>query len=233
MQKPKILLWDLECSDLRANWGVLLCGGIKEYGKPKVTVHCTNTPTNDKEVCRALRDQLSDADAWVTWYGKRYDEPFLNSRLIFHGLKPLPRIPHIDGWRIAKYKLLLNSNRLQSVRDFLGLETDKTKVSGNVWMRAISGDKGAMRYIVDHCRKDVMVLEQAYDRIKPLITTESPNLAAMEGHRGCAICGAEAKLLTAHGYSFAQTRRYRRYQCGRCGGWTRGAGEALADAKGK
>lgn len=225
--KAKIKLWDLECSDLNANWGVVLCGGIKTYGKPGVVLPVSKTPTNDKEVVKRIAAEISDADAWVTWYGGRFDVPFLNSRLIFHKLNPLPPIPHIDGWRIAKYKLKLNSNRLASVQDFLGLETEKTKVSGITWLKAISGDKGAMNYIVEHCRKDVEVLEEAYDRIKGLQTTPLFNKATAEGHKGCAICGASAKHLVAHGPGFTAASKYTRYQCSECGAWTRGKAERV------
>lgn len=223
--KSRIKLWDLECSDLNANWGVILCGGVKNYGVKNTRVHVSKTPTNDRDVVRRIAEDVSDADAWVTWYGKYFDVPFLNSRLIFHGLKPLPNIPNIDGWAIAKYKLKLNSNRLQSVRDFLGLPTDKTKVAGPIWLAAISGDKKAMKYIVDHCWADVEVLEEAYDRIKPLQTTPLFNKAVAEGHKGCAICGAEARKLIAHGYGFTNSNRYPRFQCASCGGWTRGKAE--------
>lgn len=226
--KPKIKLWDLECSDLSANWGVVLCGGIKTYGRPGVKVPVSHNPVNDRDVIVAIAREVSDADAWITWYGSRFDVPFLNSRLIFHGLDPLPPIPHIDGWKIAKYKLKLNSNRLASVQDFLGLETEKTKVSGPTWLRAISGDKKAMAYIVEHCRRDVEVLEEAYDRIKALQTTPVLNLALSEGIDGCPICGAEAKRLVAHGYGFTNASRYRRYQCTSCGAWKRGRLERIS-----
>lgn len=227
-----IKLWDLECSDLNANWGVILCGGVKTYGKKDTHVHTSKTPTNDKDVVRRIADDVADADAWVTWYGAGFDVPFLNSRLIFHGLNPLPPVPHIDGWKIARYKLKLNSNRLQSVRDFLGLPSDKTKVAGPIWLAAISGKKWAMKYIVDHCRADVEVLEQAYDRIKGLITPPVLNVATADGHPGCAICGANSKSLHAHGFGVTPAgNRWRRYQCQSCGGWNKGKVERVAMGK--
>ena len=131
MPKPKkarIILWDIESYNLNANFGYVLCVGWKVLGEKKVNVIKISDyelfdrdPTNDREVVREARDVLTDADAWVTWYGGGFDEPFINSRLLNHGLSPMPPMgsAHIDGWKIARYKMTLNSNRLASVTAFL------------------------------------------------------------------------------------------------------------------
>src|SRR5688572_12339900 len=103
MPKAKIVHWDLETTNLNANFGFILCGCVKETGKPIKTVAITDfprykaDPTNDKDVCKALAKLVSEADIWSTWYGARFDVPFLNSRLIYHGEPPLQPTPHVDG----------------------------------------------------------------------------------------------------------------------------------------
>ena len=44
-----------------------------------------------------------------------------------------------------------------------------------------------------------------------------PN-AALEGGHVCAHCGSER--LQARGWQHTKTRRYKRYQCKDCGGWS-------------
>lgn len=224
----KIIAWDLECTGLNADFGFLLCMGYKTVGdKQTHLLKISDYPgwekdtTDDKALVKACADVLADADAWVTWYGARFDVPFLNSRLLVHGLKPLPNIPHIDGWRVAKYKLKLHSNRLASVSAFLGLD-DKTPVVGPAWIKAIAGDKTSLNYIYAHCKTDVEVLEQAYQRLKPLVK-DHPNHRLLQGaDECCPVCGAVGKL-QRRGEQVSRSRVYQRYQCRTCGAWSKSA----------
>ena len=234
MVKPKrrIIGWDIEATHLRANFGHVLCIGWKVFGQKTVHVpsiqdyngSCKSCktlkePINDKALLEAVYDDLASADAWVTWFGKGFDVKFVNSRLIFHGLPPLPPIPHIDGWRTAKSKLCLTSNRLATVQDFLQLPTSKTSVDGHQWNLASSGDPAALRYIFDHCRKDVNVLEEAYDKMLPLIV-DSPNMGLVEKMEdGCPRCGLGVLKTNPSWIYSSATRKYQRYQCIACGGW--------------
>lgn len=154
---------------------------------------------------------------WVTHYGTRFDVPMLNTRLLNHGLKPMPPMPHVDTWRVAKYRLKLHSNRLASVSAIFGLE-DKTRLNGPIWVNAAAGHRPSINYVVNHCVQDVYVLEQAYNKIRCLAQNH-PNLNLVEPkERGCPRCGAPS--LQARGYNIAITRKSQRFQCTACGGWT-------------
>lgn len=222
----KIIAWDIEATSLTANWGTVLCVGLKTVGKRKVDVlsvadypaYRTDT-TNDKDLVRAVRDRLADADAWVTWYGKGYDVPMLNTRLLYHGLAPLPPIPHIDCWQTARHRLKLTSNRLNAVQGFFGLKTAKSPVEGTTWVKAIAGNRSALRYIEEHCRKDVLVLEEAYEKIKPLIDNH-PNLNFLKGRTNrCPNCNS--KKLSPDRRIVSGQSVYQLYKCGGCGKWPR------------
>lgn len=184
-------------------------------------------PTDDKQLLEEVRDVLSDAGAWVTWYGQGFDQKFVNSRLTLHGLSPLPPVPHIDGWRIAREKLLLHSNRLASVSSFLGIE-EKTPLSGPIWVKAGAGNQTALNYVIKHCKQDVVVLEQAYERIKHLATS-GPNIAVITGNSGadsCPRCGVEGRL-QRRGSRIASAVKYQRFQCQACGAWSHGRPERI------
>lgn len=227
--KAKITFVDIETTNLAANYGYILCVSWKFAGYKKVhTVSIVDSPTfkkdptNDKWVVRRACEEISKADMWVTWYGLRFDIPYLQSRLLAHRLKPMPPIPHVDAWRIARYKLKLNSNRLASVTAFLGLE-NKTPLNGPIWIKAMAGHKPSIRYVVKHCEQDVRVLEQVYDQIKSLSTTHpNINLVAGKGD-ACPTCGD--KRIVKRGFSIARTVRSQRYQCQSCGSWCSGPAE--------
>jgi predicted RNA-binding Zn-ribbon protein involved in translation (DUF1610 family) len=139
--------------------------------------------------------------------------------LLYHNLAPLAPVPHVDGWAIARYKMKLNSNRLATVSDFFGLP-DKTKLSGEIWMKASAGDKSSLKHIIKHCEKDVLLLDKVYNKIRSLTTTH-PNVNLVdEKDKACPICGS--KKLQKRGFSIARTRTKQRYHCKNCGGWSSG-----------
>jgi len=220
----KIVAWDLECSGLNADYGIILCAGFKTVGEGKAKVISITDfplyekdPTNDRELVKAIYNELLKADVWLTWFGTYFDIPFINSRLLFHGLPTLPgNYPHIDGWKTAKHRLKLRNNRLVTVQDFLGLDTEKDAVKGPVWIKAMSGHKPSLRYIIEHCRKDVKVLEEAYNRLRPLII-DHPHRDT-DGTE-CPVCG-EGRL-QKRGFHITRTRKYQRYQCQSCGVWSK------------
>lgn len=223
----KLIAWDIESTNLKADYGRMLCFGWKEVGgRPKARVTSIadypkfkNDPTDDKALVKEASKILTEADAWLTWYGKRFDVPFVNSRLIQHGLPPLPPIPHIDGWMVARSKLKLHSNRLASVCAFLGLE-EKTPINQHIWVRATAGHLPSIRYVIEHCRQDVAVLEQCYEPLRPLID-QHPNRSLADGWEdGCPACGS--KRVTRQGTRLSKTRTYPRFQCQNCGMWLRG-----------
>ena len=230
----KILQWDIEATQLDADMGFMVSFGWKMYGERwphAISIHKTtqwaNDPTNDEGLVRQAVDILSNADIWVTWYGARFDVPFVDSRLIVHALPPLPPVPHIDLWRIAKYQLKLTSNRLANVSEFLGLE-EKTPLTKRIWTRAASGHRGSLEYVAQHCRQDCEVLGQVYERLRPLAHAH-PNLALLideptDGKPAptyCPICGAKDRMVYGR-ERISRVSRIQLYQCRACGGWSQG-----------
>jgi len=221
----RIVAWDLETSSLNGDYGVILCSGFKVVGKGKPWVvsiadfpEYAKNPTNDKPLVRAIYDELVQADVILTWYGTYFDLPFINTRLLYHNLPTLPaNIPHIDGWKTAKWKLKLRNNRLNTVQDFLNLPTAKDAVRGPIWVKAIAGDENALRYIRTHCKKDVLVLEEAYLRLLPLITNHPHRGVAEDGK--CPACAS--MRLQKRGTHLTQSRVYQRFQCMACGSWSK------------
>lgn len=233
----KILVFDIEASNLQANFGTTLCVGYKWVGKKRVHIlglddfnevcECCNrikNPSDDKELVSRFAEVMAQADAMVSWYGKGFDIPFLQTRLLAWGLPPLPPVPHIDGCRdIAQKHLKLHSNRLAVVQEFLGLKDAKTPLTPEHWTKARNGELSGLRYVEEHCRKDVLVLEEAYLKLRQLMPRH-PNVALMENYKnGCPTCGGQN--LVAHdkrqGGYVTGTRGYSMLQCKDCGVWVK------------
>lgn len=221
--EPRICFWDLETSNLNADFGFIITAAWKFKGEKVHSVAISDFKqfrhdvVDDREVAKAMYEALAGADIEVSWFGTYFDIPFLNTRLLKHGLTPLPPVSHIDGWRVARNQLKLHSNRLDSVSKFLGIE-EKTPIKGEYWVRAAAGDKRAIEYVREHNEQDVIVLEQAYDRLLPYIS-QHPNMAAIKGNiGGCKNCGVLGSF-EKRGWSYTACYKKQRICCKNCGRW--------------
>jgi uncharacterized protein YprB with RNaseH-like and TPR domain len=224
----KILAYDIEASNLSADFGIILTFGSKFVGQGKVEVlNILDYLDKSKDLIKAERRLLMDisermltADVWLGHYSTWYDLPFINSRLLYHKLPVLPpNFSQLDTWKIARNRLKLRNNRLITISEFLGTDDEKNAIKPEQWLRALSCHRPSMDYIVEHNRRDVLVLEEVYNRIRPLVL-DHPNRGVLDGRGGCAICGEQK--LQKRGFHITRTRKYQRFQCMSCGGWSKG-----------
>lgn len=225
-----ILSTDIEASNLTADFGIVLCCGFKEVGKGKAEVPCIldyrggDLLDKEKRLLAAMSERMLTADVWLTHYGRGYDVPFINSRLLYHRLPTLPpNFPHIDTWKVSRYQLKLRNNRLNTISEFLKTQDEKNKIKPEQWLFALGGDPKSMKYIVEHCRRDVVVLEEVYTRLRPLIADHPGFRLTLGGGvlpRGtCNTCGSTRQQ--ARGFHLTRTRKYQRFQCLNCGSWSK------------
>lgn len=239
--QPKILFWDLEI--LRANhipsnkWfgmsaypgrtmgadiNTIINFGYKFLGDEKAScINAWDFPAweedvnDDGELVAAAYAVLSEADAIVTHYGKKFDLPFFNARAIFHGFPPLPNIPHIDTKNVASRNLKLFSNSLNEIALFFGLE-EKHTTGAQLWDGVRFRDQDSMDKMSAYCAQDVEVLHQVYDKLLPLMKNiPNYNLFTGDESRKCPSCGGIH--LHKHGKKVTKTSVLQRYQCQDCG----------------
>lgn len=220
--EARILFMDLETGpSLNADFGVVLCMGYKWADDKKVKLitlldHPGKHYTDDKPLMKEIAKVWNQADVVVTWYGLGHDEPFLITRTLKHRLPPLKEVYHLDLWKTARKRFKLRNNRLVTVSEFFGTSEHKNAIQEDAWLRVLAGDKKAMRYIADHCRRDVEVLEEVYYRMRPYIKSH-PRVA--HGDMGsCRFCGSER--LHKRGITITAAKgKAQRVQCQECGGW--------------
>ncbi len=158
--------FDLETSNLKADFSILLTACIKPFGQPPIVFRADNYPAwktdraNDRDITVAISTELRKHAIVIGHYSSGFDIPFLRAKMAKHGLELLPPMFGIDTWRIAKNNFAVSSRRLQNLVYFFDLG-EKTGVEGALWMdAAYNGDKKAMDAIVTHNVKDVEVLEK-------------------------------------------------------------------------
>ena len=162
---------DIEASQLVADFGILYSWCIKQqgtnhYDQSIITREEILNGTLDKRVVEELIDAMRKYTLLYTYYGSRFDVPFIRTRALIHEVPFIPRgeIEHRDLYYLARRVLRLHSNRLENVCSVFGIK-GKTKIEQKYWILANTGNPEALKYIAEHNRADVTILEKVHEKL--------------------------------------------------------------------
>ena len=169
----KVGFFDIEASNLRADFGIVLCYCIKNSWEDKIVERCITkkelSKSLDKEVIKQLIEDFKQYDMIVGFYSTKFDVPFVRTRALVHGLAfpEFGELYHRDAYYMVRNKFCLSSNRLENSCRVLTGKTDKTRIDSDHWLHALQGQKASLDYIVEHCQYDVLDLEKLYNKVTP------------------------------------------------------------------
>ena len=157
-----------------APWSVILCWGIKEYGKDNIKQgYLTKSDLKhkdlDKRLVKECVDELRQYKVIITYCGTRWDIPILRSKALHYGIDfpEYGSARHIDLYYIAKYKLKVGYCSLKNNCEYLHIP-GKTNIDPSFWLKAItSANKVAVMDILDHNEKDLIITEKLFDKLRP------------------------------------------------------------------
>jgi hypothetical protein len=155
---------DIEAQNLKGDYGSTLVVSILPYRGKCKTLRVT-TPGRDRKVVREAKAILDDLGLWVTYYGKGFDVPFLNTRLLRWGLKPLEKRHHCDLYFLLRYATTTARHSQGHLLSWLQLPEQKMTVSADAW----TSPKLHMDTLVKRCESDVRGLKSLYERTKHLV----------------------------------------------------------------
>lgn len=232
----RTLLIDIETSPLLADvWGLwqnnvslnqlhessrMLCFAAKWLGEPYVEFWSEYHDGPGLMVDKAW-SLLNEADVVMHYNGRRFDVPHLNREFLLAGLLPPSPFKHIDLLDTAKKVFKFPSNKLEYVSKALGLKGKVHHEGHALWTKVMAGDEAAWKRMETYNKRDVVLLEQLYKKLRPWITSH-PSHAAFEGEHVCPRCGSDR--LRKEGYAYTGQAKRQRYQCRKCGGWSQGTG---------
>jgi uncharacterized protein YprB with RNaseH-like and TPR domain len=171
-QKERLAFFDIEASNLDADYGIMLSWAIKPSDS-KIVIGDVLTPEDvrkgheDKRIVQTCIDALNTFDRVVTYYGTGFDLPFLRARALIVGVDfpSFGTLKHKDVYYTLKSKFKLSSRRLENAcRQLLG-KTDKTRIDAKYWRNGVRGEAKSLRYIYTHNRFDVLDLEKLYYKV--------------------------------------------------------------------
>lgn len=238
-KKLRICLWDVETSGILATtWNLypeyiayenmvddwfMISVAWKELGKSKVdSVSVLDDPKrfkrnnkDDYHVIKTVRDALEDVDILIAFNGDRFDTKMFNSRLIYHGLPPLPKIVFIDPLKEIKKVAKFTSHRLDFLSTLFTGE-GKMKTPSGTWLQAMNGDVAAIKLMVRYNKVDVKKLEEVYLKLRPYFKSH-PNIATPDT---CNCPKCNSNKTRKNGIRMrASGIRVQQYTCNNCGSW--------------
>lgn len=163
----KLLIFDIEATQLRGDYGSILCASFLPYSGKPITV-CVDKAGDDRKVVREIKEIMSEYPVWVSYYGKGFDVPFIQTRLLVNGHKQLEKKHHIDMYYVLKYKLLTARRSQGHLLSLLRTQEQKMSVGANAW-NEVMHDTQALKLMCARCESDVAGLQNLYDKTKHLI----------------------------------------------------------------
>lgn len=173
---------DIETSDLKANFGLMLSWALKIKDGPLLHSvikrrEVINKDRLDRGIIKELLKALNEVDVLVTYNGTLFDLPFLRTRCLIHGLgfPGYGEKKHIDVYFQVKSRLSLHRKSLDAACEALNI-AGKTPIKPKVWFEAQLGYKDALKNVLHHNDADVIILEHLFERLKPFTLSTRKSL---------------------------------------------------------
>jgi uncharacterized protein YprB with RNaseH-like and TPR domain len=169
----KIGYFDIESSNLSSDFGTVLCYAIKHKDgliSNSLTPQEIKDGIYDKRLLTDLCKDLRKFHRIITWYGYKFDIPFVRSRAMLHklGFPLYKEVYHTDAYQRAKVLIrTLHSKRLGVVASFYGIKAKEHPLNPTIWLRCLSGDQEALNFVQMHCNEDTASLEAVWKRLAP------------------------------------------------------------------
>ena len=175
-RKDRVAVIDIETSNLKADYGIILTWCIKPLGEKKIIQGVISAADikkgrkgdEDRRVTIELIDEMQKYDKLIGYYSKRFDLPYVRARALHMNI-PFPffgSIQHVDVYDIIKNRFCISRKTQENACRVLLGDTDKTHFAGAIWRDAARGDKKALAEVLEHNIYDVQDLEKLYLKVR-------------------------------------------------------------------
>jgi uncharacterized protein YprB with RNaseH-like and TPR domain len=170
-QNHSLVFFDIEATGLKGDYNSALVASFKPYGQAPFTLVC-DAPGDDEELAKGIRETLAKCDCVVTYYGKGFDFPMINTRLLNWKIDPINPVHHIDLYFTLRSKLLTGRRSQGHLLEWLKTPEKKMSVSADDWNKVLDPKThdAAIKTMVKRCESDVRGLEALYKRTRHLIS---------------------------------------------------------------
>lgn len=209
--------------------GYTLCFAAKWLGEKDVffarVEHDAKTGAPTEKSRRAMLNLahrlLSEADVVIHYNGVAFDIPKLNAEFIELGYAPPAPFVQVDLLLTLRKRANFPSNKLAFISERLGVGSKVKHEGHELWRKCMADDADAWARMQRYNEGDVRLTERLYRRILPWIPSH-PNrgLYTDDDKPRCPHC--QSAKVWRKGYAYTRLLAYPRYECQKCGAWSRG-----------
>lgn len=225
----RVLVWDIETTDFKADFGHMLMWAAKFTDEDEVHYSridesttwrddCPESRCNDREVVQEFVNLVEDADVLVHHYGDKFDWPFLVTRCLANGITPPAYKSTVDTCMVARHNLKMTSNRLGNLADFFnGEDAQKGSLSKKQWKLAAQGHGPTLDAMLEYCISDVIATEQVYLQLRAVMKHHphiAPVVKGVDQNTVCPACGSAHTQ--GHGHRRTKRQIQHRRRCQSC-----------------
>jgi len=121
---------------------------------------------DDEALVKFFAPILKQADVVSAHNGDNFDIKVFNTRLLAHGVDPVPVSKTFDTKKIARANFNLPSNKLDDIAGFLGIG-QKLSTYKQLWFDCEAGEQKAWKYMKKYCGMDVSLQYEVLKRVLP------------------------------------------------------------------
>jgi len=189
--------------------------GAQWYGSREV-MYSDEKRAGTQKMLAQIHRLMSQADAYVTFNGDKFDIPMLSGAFVEQGFDALPPTASIDLYKTVK-KLGLMSGKLEFVAPFLKIG-QKVKHEGfGLWRSVLAGDREAWGRMRQYNIQDVRLTSKLYSLLLPYIKNHPRLFPKVKDRPTCRVCSSSHIIF--RGSYFTKENQYTRTQCQDCGSW--------------
>lgn len=159
---------DIEGTGLRGDYNSILVVSVRPFQGAPTTFRVLR-PGDDKTLVTQVLTELAKYDCWVTFFGKGYDMPMINTRALMHGLDPLDPRHHIDMYWVLKTHTLFSRRSQAHYLRALDVPEKKMDMSPEEWNNVLKDPDQYIPKMVRRCDSDTKGLKGLYRTTRHLI----------------------------------------------------------------
>jgi DNA polymerase elongation subunit (family B) len=172
---------------------------------------------NDKKQLQKFIEIANQASELVGHNGDKFDLPWIRTRCLYHDIEAFPHYSTLDTLKISRSKFRFPDNKLNTIASYLGIG-QKLKTESGLWDKVIlDKNEKALGYMIEYCKRDVVLLEKVYNRLKTSVEPKFHYGVLFGSDRAaCPECGSD-DLVKVNSRTTASGLKKIQMKCNTCG----------------
>ena len=191
-------------------WSAKYAGDSKIYSSfltPKEAI-----AKDQERIVKDLWDLMATVNIVSSFNGNNFDMKHMTGFFMKYRMGLPSKLRNIDPCQLARNTFRLDSNSMDYIVKYLGLDDGKEKMERQDWIDCYYGNPEKLKKMEKYCRHDVEILELVLDTMKPYVSS-LPNMGVY-GEIDTPVCpscgGVEFK---ENGYQMTSFGKYNSYRC--------------------